>query len=73
MSVKKCVLPNFVDKKLQVCKISKLHIFVITNIFRQIFVTFGRIGTRCPFLGTSVSAEKFFRQTDRGHRLIAGF
>jgi hypothetical protein len=46
MSVKKCVLPNYVDKKLQVCKMSKLHIFVITNICNQIFVTFGRIGAR---------------------------
>jgi hypothetical protein len=46
MSVKKLVLPNYVDKKLQICKMSKLHIFVITNICNQIFVTFGRIGTR---------------------------
>jgi hypothetical protein len=45
MSVKKCVLPNYVDKKLQVCKMSKLHIFVITNICNQILVTFGRICT----------------------------
>jgi hypothetical protein len=46
MSVKKRVLPNYVDWKLQICKMSKLHIFVITNICNQIFVTFGRIGTR---------------------------
>jgi hypothetical protein len=46
MSVKKRVLPNYVDKKLQICQMSKLHIFVITNICNQIFVTFGRIGTR---------------------------
>jgi hypothetical protein len=35
MSVKKLVLPNYAGKKLQVCKMSKL----------QIFVTFGRIVT----------------------------
>jgi hypothetical protein len=29
----KCVLPNNVDKKLQICKMSKLHIFVSTNIY----------------------------------------
>jgi hypothetical protein len=54
MSVKKRVLPNYVDKKLQtckmsklqLCKMSKLQISVITNICNQIFVTFGRIGTR---------------------------
>jgi hypothetical protein len=45
MSVKKRVLPNYVDKKLQICKMSKLHIFVITNICNEIFVIFGRIGT----------------------------
>jgi hypothetical protein len=32
MSVKKLVLQNNVDKKLQICKTSKLQIFVITNI-----------------------------------------
>jgi hypothetical protein len=41
----KRVLPNYVDKKLQICKMSELHIFVTTNICNQIFVTFGRIGT----------------------------
>jgi hypothetical protein len=41
MSVKKCVLPNYVDKKLQVCKMSKLHIFVITNIYNEIFFLVG--------------------------------
>jgi hypothetical protein len=45
MSVKKRVLPNYVDKKLQVFKMSKLQIFVITNICIQVFVTFDRIGT----------------------------
>jgi hypothetical protein len=48
MSVKKHVLPNYVDIKLQICKMSKLHIFVITNICNQIFVTFGRIGRPGP-------------------------
>jgi hypothetical protein len=42
----KWVWKNYADKKLQICKMSKLKIFVITNIFNQIFVTFGRIGTR---------------------------
>jgi hypothetical protein len=28
MSVKKHALPNYVDKKLQICKMSKLHIYV---------------------------------------------
>jgi hypothetical protein len=41
----KRVLPNYVDKKLQLCKMSKLHVFVITNICNQMFATFGRIGT----------------------------
>jgi hypothetical protein len=50
MSVKKRVLPNYVDKKLQICKMSKLHKFVITNICNQIFVTFGRIGPNCFFV-----------------------
>jgi hypothetical protein len=45
MRVKKHVLPNYVNKKLHICKMSKLHIFVITNVCNQIFVTFGRIGT----------------------------
>jgi hypothetical protein len=45
MSVKKRVLPNYIDKKFHIFKMSKLHIFVITNICKQIFVTFGRIGT----------------------------
>jgi hypothetical protein len=51
MIVKKRVLPNYVDKKLQICKMSKLHIFVITNICNQIFVTFGRIGTWSESIG----------------------
>jgi hypothetical protein len=45
MSVKKRVLPNYFDKKLQICKMCKLHIFVITNMRKPIFVTLGRIGT----------------------------
>jgi hypothetical protein len=45
MSVNKLVQPNYADKKLQICKMSKLQIFVITYIFNQIFVIFGRIGT----------------------------
>jgi hypothetical protein len=52
MNVKKRALPNYVDKKLQICKMSKLHIFVITNICNQIFVTFGRIGTPVHFVRT---------------------
>jgi hypothetical protein len=46
MSGTKHVLSNYVDEKLQIYKISKLHIFVITYICNQIFVNFGRIGTR---------------------------
>jgi hypothetical protein len=41
----KLVLQNYAYKKLQVCKMSDLQIFVITNICNQIFVTFGSIGT----------------------------
>jgi hypothetical protein len=37
------VLPNYVYKKLQICKI-----FVITNICNQTFATFGRIGHPAP-------------------------
>jgi hypothetical protein len=46
MSVKKLVLPNYIGKKLQICKMNKLHIFLITNICKPFFVNFGKIGTR---------------------------
>jgi hypothetical protein len=32
MSVKKRALPNYADKMLQICKMSKLRMFVITSI-----------------------------------------
>jgi hypothetical protein len=48
MSVKIRVLPNYVDKKFHIFKMSKLHMCVFTNICNQIFVTFGRIGTTGP-------------------------
>jgi hypothetical protein len=48
MSVKKPVPTNYVDKKLQICKMSKLQMFVITNIRNRIFVTFVRMGTWWP-------------------------
>jgi hypothetical protein len=54
MSVNKLVLPNYADKKLQICKMSKLQIFVITNIYNQIFVTFGRIVTWFQVIGGEV-------------------
>jgi hypothetical protein len=46
---KKLDLPKNIGKKLQICKISKLQVFVITNICKPIFVTFGWIGTRGEF------------------------
>jgi hypothetical protein len=53
----KLALPNVVDKKLQICKMCKLHIFVITNMCKQIFVTFGRIGPRAIFVTEVVHRE----------------
>jgi hypothetical protein len=40
--VKMCPTNKILDKKLQICKMSKLNICVITNICNQIYVTFGR-------------------------------
>jgi hypothetical protein len=55
----KLVLPNYFDKKLQICKMRKLHIFVITNICNQILVTLGSIGIRVDKMGSQQS-ELFF-------------
>jgi hypothetical protein len=41
-------VPKYIVKKLQLSEMSKLQIFVITNICKPKFVNFGRIGTRSP-------------------------
>jgi hypothetical protein len=45
-----------IDKKFQEWKRYKLHIFVITNICKPIFITFGIVGTR-PAPGVHHAAE----------------
>jgi hypothetical protein len=64
MSVKKLVLPNHADKKFQICKMSKLQIFVITNICNQIFVTFGRIGTWWSLIAANGADSRVFHLSE---------
>jgi hypothetical protein len=58
---KNLVLPENNDSLLKIFKMYKLHIFVITNMCKPIFVTFGRIGARCRFWNHP-SAGEFYGQ-----------
>jgi hypothetical protein len=72
MSVKKLVLPNYADKKLQICKMIKLQVCVITNICNPIFVTYGRIGTRLGYFSPN-QAPILPRVTNIGLKFFVTF
>jgi hypothetical protein len=53
MFAKKLHLPKSIGKTLHINKMRELQIFVITNICKNIFVTFGRIGTWPPCMSVT--------------------